>query len=65
MMPRDVVVKEFFKKLWYRNIPKTPIKFEPFMKRAIKEIAGIVGVNFNPVLYRMYDLKVFEKKGKL
>ena len=58
LMPRDVTKKEFFKILRWKNIPNEPIKYEKYMARGIKALSDILEINFNPVLYRLYDLNI-------
>lgn len=64
IMPRNVIKKAFFKSLRYRNIPDEPIKYVPYMKKHISKIADAYGINFNPVLYRLYDLGILEREER-
>ncbi|MCR5308045.1 MAG: ImmA/IrrE family metallo-endopeptidase [bacterium] len=61
LMPRDLIKKEFFKRLRYKNIPDGTIKYETYMKKVINELAKEFGLNYNPVLYRLYDLNILER----
>lgn len=58
LMPRDTLKKEFFKSLRYKNIPNEPIEYLPYIKKHIAAIAHKIGINYNPVLYRLYDLNI-------
>lgn len=62
LMPRESLKKEFFKLCRYKNIPTQPIEYKSFMKRQIGQIAKILNLNFNPVLYRLYDIGVLSRK---
>ena len=64
LMPRDIIKREFFRKLRFKNIPQEPIKLMPYMKKYVKELAVEFGVNYNPVLYRLYDLKILERENE-
>ncbi|MCR5149698.1 MAG: ImmA/IrrE family metallo-endopeptidase [Clostridiales bacterium] len=58
LMPRDVITESFFKAGRYKNIPKKPIAFQPYMKGWIAKIAPQFGMNYNPTFYRLKDLNV-------
>lgn len=58
LMPRDIIKKEFFRLLRYKNIPDEPIEYMSYMKKHIAAIAQKLGINYNPVLYRLYDLNI-------
>ena len=64
IMPRDVLKKAFFKSLRYKNVPDKPIQYLPYMKKHIAQLANAFGVNFNPVLYRLYDLNILARPDK-
>ena len=64
IMPRDVIKKAFFKSMRYKNIPEEPIEFKPFMKKHIAVLASMYGINYNPVLYRLYDLNILVRPDK-
>ena len=61
LMPRDLIKREFFKRLRFKHIPEDAIKYEVYMKKVIKQLANEFGLNFNPVLYRLYDLKILKR----
>lgn len=61
LLPNEILKETFFKIGRYRNIPDKPIKYEIYMKKWIKEISEIYRVNFNLVLYRLYDIGVLKK----
>ena len=61
LMPGELIKKEFFKRLRYKNIPDKAIKYEKYMKKVINELAKEFDLNFNPVLYRLYDLNILER----
>ena len=63
-MPRHLIKKEFFKLLRYKNIPDEPIKYKGYMKGCISKLAEGFELNFNPVLYRLYDLNVLARPDK-
>ena len=58
IMPRNVLKREFFKSLRFKNIPNEPIEYVPYMRKHIAKLANAFGINFNPVLYRLYDLNI-------
>ncbi len=64
IMPRNVIKNAFFKSLRYRNIPDEPIEYVPYMKKHISKLANSYGINFNPVLYRLYDLGILERSER-
>lgn len=64
IMPRDVLRKAFFKSLRYKNIPDEPIQYLPYMRKHIAQLADAFGINFNPVLYRLYDLNILARPDK-
>ncbi len=64
LMPRNIIVSEFFKRLRYRNIPNTPIKYKVYMKKVIKSLADDFDLNYNPILYRLYDLNILKRKDE-
>ncbi len=61
-MPRDLIKREFFKRLRYKNIPEGPIEYERYMQKYIKGLADDFGLNYNPVLYRLFDLSILKRK---
>lgn len=60
-MPRDIIKKEFFRLLRYKNIPQKPLILQKYMFKAIQELSKTFNVNFNPVKYRLMDIGVLEK----
>ena len=64
IMPRNVIKAEFFKSLRFKNVPTEPIEYVPYMKKHIAEIARKYGINYNPVLYRLYDLNILKRPSK-
>ena len=62
LMPRNLIKKEFFKRLRYKNIPDGPIEYMLYMRKHIKSLAYDFGLNYNPVLYRLYDLNILKRK---
>ena len=62
LMPRNLIKKEFFKRLRYKNIPDGPIEYMLYMRKHIKSLADDFGLNYNPVLYRLYDLNILKRK---
>ena len=62
LMPRYLIRKEFFKRLRYKNIPEGPIEYTRYMQKHIKSLADDFGLNYNPVLYRLYDLNILKRK---
>lgn len=62
LMPRYLIKKEFFKRLRYKNIPEGPIEYTRYMQKHIKSLADDFGLNYNPVLYRLYDLSILKRK---
>ena len=63
LMPRDLIKREFFKRLKYKNIPDGPIEYTIYMKKHIKSLADDFGLNYSPVLYRLYDLNILERRS--
>lgn len=61
LMPRKIIKFEFFKRLRYKNIPKEAIEFKSYMRKTIKSLADDFNLNFNPVLYRLYDLNILKR----
>ncbi|MBQ7276128.1 MAG: hypothetical protein IJS58_02660 [Bacilli bacterium] len=61
LMPRDIIKKEFFKRLRVKNIPDVAIRCENYMKPVIKQLSKDFGLNYGPVLYRLQDLKILKK----
>lgn len=61
LMPREVVKRQFFKILKFRNIPFEPLEYKVYMKKAVAAIAKGFGVNYNPVLYRLCDIGVLDR----
>lgn len=61
LMPREVTRDEFFKIGRYKNIPKQPIEFKSYMRAWIAKLAKEYNLNYNPVLYRLYDIGVLER----
>ena len=64
IMPREVIVTAFFKSLRFRTIPSEPIDYKPYMKKHIAKLANDYEINYNPVLYRLYDLNVLKRPEK-
>lgn len=64
IMPRDVIKKAFFKSMRYKNIPDKSIEYKPFMKKHIAILANMYGINYNPVLYRLFDLNILIRPDK-
>ncbi len=62
MMPKNVLKEEFFKRLRYKNIPNEPIDYKKYMQKHIKSLADDFGLNYNPILYRLYDLNILKRK---
>lgn len=60
LLSKEALKRTFFKLLRYKNIPNTPIKYEIWMNKAIKIIANLVGINFNPVKYRLLQLNILK-----
>lgn len=50
IMPKDVLIKEFFRIGRYKHIPTQPIEYKSYMKGWISQIAKELKLNFNPVL---------------
>ena len=65
LMPRDILKQEFFKRLRYKNIPNQPIEYKKYMSKCIKSLADDFGLNYNPVLYRLYDLNILKRKENI
>lgn len=63
LMPREATKERFFKLCRYKNIPQRPIEYKSFMKAQIATLAKEYNLNFNPVLYRLNDIEVFERKN--
>lgn len=64
IMPRDVIKKAFFESMRYKNMPDEPIEYKPFMKKHIAMLANMYGINYNPVLYRLFDLNILIRPDK-
>lgn len=64
LMPRNVIKREFFKRLRFKTIPSEPIKYEVYMKKHIKSLADDYGLNFSPILFRLYDLGILKRENK-
>lgn len=62
LMPKDVIIKKFEKISRYKVIPNQPLEFKSYMKAYIKKLADEFELNFQPVLYRLYDLEVFKRQ---
>lgn len=58
LLPKEPLKRAFFTMLRFKNIPSKPIKYEVWMNKAIKGIADMVGINFNLVKYRLFQLKI-------
>jgi len=61
LLPRDVVKREFFRRLRYTYIPEEPIAYTVYMKKHIAKLADEYGVNYNVLLYRLYDLNILSR----
>lgn len=61
LLPRDILKKEFFRIGRYKNVPNQPIQYTNYMKGWIGELSTIYELNFNPILYRLYDIGVIER----
>lgn len=61
-MPKNLIKREFFKRLRYKNIPEGPIEYTRYMQKHIKSLADDFGLNYNSVLYRLYDLNILKRK---
>lgn len=64
LMPKSVVKNSFFKLMRFKTIPNEPIEYKAYMKKHIATLANSFGINFNPVLYRLFDLKILQRPGK-
>ena len=64
IMPRNVIKTAFFKSMRYKNIPEEPIEYKPYMKKHIAALAKAYGINYNPVLYRLFDLNILIRPEK-
>lgn len=62
MIPKNILKKEFFKRLRYKNTPSDPIEYKKYMQKHIKSLADDFGLNYNPILYRLYDLNILKRK---
>ena len=60
-MPRNLIKLEFFKRLRYKNIPPEPIEYKIYMRKVIKSLADDFNLNYNPILYRLYDLNILKR----
>lgn len=63
LMPRNAIIKAFEKISRYKYNPDHPIEFKSYMTAYVRELADGYGLNYNPVLYRLYDLG-FIKRSK-
>lgn len=64
LMPYDLIKKEFFKRIGYKNIPSKPIKFDKHtMTKGVGEIADILKVSISVVLYRLVDLHIIYREN--
>lgn len=61
LMPRNVIIKGFEKISRYKYIPDHPLEFKSYMKAYVKKLADGFRLNYNPVLYRLYDLGVLKR----
>jgi len=61
LMPRNVIIKEFERISRYKYIPEHPLELKSYMKAYVKNLADGFGLNYNPVLYRLYDLGVLKR----
>ena len=61
LMPKDLIKKEFFRRLRFKTIPESAIKCESYMKPVIRQLSIELGLNYGPVLYRLQDLKILQR----
>lgn len=61
LMPRNTIIKAFEKISRYKYYPDHPLELKTYMKAYVKELAYGFGLNYNPVLYRLYDLGVLKR----
>ena len=64
LMPREITKDRFFEICRYKNIPQHPIKFQNYLKGYVAKLAKEFNVNYNPMLYRLYDIEVIERPSK-
>ena len=64
LMPRNAIIKGFEKISRYKYFPDHPLEFRPYMKAYVRKLADAYGLNYNPVLYRLYDLDVLKRPEK-
>lgn len=61
MMSKDALIKEFFRIGRYKHIPTQSVEYKSYMRGWVSQIAKELKLNFNPVLYRLYDLKILKR----
>lgn len=62
LMPKEAVKDFFFKSIRWTFVPNQPVEYEEYMKAGISKIAKELNINFNPVLYRLYDLNILKRR---
>ena len=65
LMPKELIKKEFFRRLRYKNIPLLPLKEERYMIFVLKDLAKSFGLNLSPIRYRLYDLNILERNTEV
>lgn len=65
LMPKDITINTFFKLARFKNIPTEPIDYMSYMTKHVAKLAKMFGLNFRPVLYRLYDLNILKRKDEI
>lgn len=62
LMPKTAVENAFIKSIRMTHKPEQPLPYADWMKKYIAELAKEFSVNFNPMKYRLQQLKLIEKE---
>lgn len=61
LMPQDDVAQAFIKRLRLKGFPQRPLELKCWVNAHISMLAKQFGVNFNPMKYRLQELKLIQK----
>ncbi|PBC74947.1 ImmA/IrrE family metallo-endopeptidase [Fibrobacter intestinalis] len=60
LMPQEEVTRAFIKRLRLKNFPHKPLEMKRWINAHIALLAKQFGVNFNPMKYRLRELKLIQ-----
>ncbi len=61
LMPQEDVSQAFIKRLRLKGFPQKPLEMKRWVNAHISMLAKQFGVNFNPMKYRLQELKLIQK----